>query len=76
VVDKQNLLRTAPIASPRLSNAIFSVSASCLQGGEGLIDMAHVFYHSEYVMRSIMIRNHDTVTLPFTASKQYMVINN
>ncbi|KAI9597125.1 hypothetical protein BDF19DRAFT_464050 [Syncephalis fuscata] len=68
VVAKQNLLRSTILPSQRFSNSIFSVSASCLQGGEGLIDMPHVTFNSEYVMRSIMIRNHDAVTLPFTVT--------
>jgi hypothetical protein len=67
VVAKQNLLRSTPVLPPpRLPTCIFSVSTSCLQGGEGLIEMPHVTFNSEYVMRSIMIRNHDAVTLPFT----------
>ncbi|RKP27703.1 hypothetical protein SYNPS1DRAFT_26661 [Syncephalis pseudoplumigaleata] len=68
VVAKQNLLRSAPHLPPRLPSTIFSVSTSCLQGGEGLIDMPHVTFHAEYVMRSLMIRNHDAVTLPFTVT--------
>ncbi|RKP06365.1 hypothetical protein THASP1DRAFT_31817 [Thamnocephalis sphaerospora] len=67
VVTKQNILRASPTPA-RPSGPIFTVSANCMEGSEGVIDMPNAFYHGEYVMRSIVIYNHDTVTLPFTVA--------
>jgi hypothetical protein len=59
-------MRRTAITSSRASGPIFTVSANCMDGNENLIDMPCVFYHTEYIMRSIVIHNHDDVTLPFT----------
>ncbi|KAI8056209.1 hypothetical protein BDF22DRAFT_741502 [Syncephalis plumigaleata] len=67
-MDKTESIKIITITTTTFAYLIFSVSTSYLQGGEGLIEMPYVNFNSEYVMRSIMIRNHDAVTLPFTVT--------